>query len=79
MKRLFNLILGLALGAAAVVDYLYFTGWFHDPQLALRALQKLQIPPTSQEVFKAVEQDNGELLTLLRRARCFFSLHDCYR
>ena len=68
MKRLFNLTLGLALGAAAVLGYLFVTGWFHDPQVALRALEKLQVAPTSEEVFKAVNDDNGDLLTLLHRA-----------
>lgn len=68
MKQLLNSVLGLGLGAAGVLVNLHNAGWFHDPQVAVRALEKLQIAPTSAEVFTAVSSDNGEPLTLLHRA-----------
>ena len=68
MKRFLVSISVLLVGAGSVMGYLFFTGWFHDPQTALRALKKQMVAPTPEQAFAAVERGDVQMLTLLSRA-----------
>jgi ankyrin repeat protein len=49
--------------------FLHFSGWFADPQLALRELEQRKVKPVVASVFAAAVAGDAELLTLLSRAQ----------
>ena len=76
LKPLLLLLLIALLAGGSFLGYLYQQGYFADPQLALRELEKQEIPPTSQSVHRATSEGNLPLLTLLARAEIDFTETD---
>lgn len=68
MKHALKILLILLLLAGCGAGYLYHTGWFQDPQVALRELEKLGISPTESEAFAAIGRDDAATLSTLHRA-----------
>lgn len=68
MKRLRAISMASVLALGATGCFLYLSGYFTDPQSALRQLEKRGLAPTVEEVFAAVERDDSETLALLCRA-----------
>ena len=48
--------------------YFYFTGWFEDPKVAQRELEKLNVPAAPESVFAAIKVGDVERILLLGRA-----------
>lgn len=64
------------LGSGATLGYLYQKGFFADPQVALRELEKLGIPASPTSIHQATISGNLSTLTLLARAQADFSQTD---
>ncbi|MFC0018338.1 ankyrin repeat domain-containing protein [Roseibacillus persicicus] len=62
--------------AGTVGGYLYKKGFFADPQVALRELEKRSIPPTAASVRQAAAAGDRALLKVLARAQCDFNTPD---
>ena len=66
----------LLLVVGGVLGYLYHKGFFADPQVALRELEKRGVAPTAANVQKAASKGDLELLKVLARAEADFSTAD---
>ena len=80
MMRFFKILLVLFtllfLGCGISLGYLYQKGFFADPQVALRELEKQGIPATPASVFQAATSGNLAKLSVLARAGVDFSIPD---
>ena len=62
------LFAGFLFPVLGVAAYCHFTGWFTDPQVALRELRERGVAPLVESVFSAAESGDAELLGILVRA-----------
>lgn len=68
MKRAFTILVVLVLVGVGFLGSRVATGWFEDPMVALRELEKLGVAPSFAEAFGAIDRGNSDLLEILARA-----------
>lgn len=76
LKPVFLIVALLLLIAGGILGFLYQKGFFADPQVALRELEKLGVPPTPTSVQKAALEGDLSLLQVLARAEADFTATD---
>lgn len=76
LKRLLSITFLLIIAGSAAFAVLYQKGYFEDPQVALRELEKRAIAPTPASVHRAASEGQTEVLKLLSRAEADFQTPD---
>ncbi|MDA0811971.1 MAG: ankyrin repeat domain-containing protein [Verrucomicrobia bacterium] len=61
-------IVGALVAVPGIVAFLTLSGWFVDPSVALRELERRGVAPTVESVFAAAQSGDAELLGILVRA-----------